>query len=120
MGEIEAAITDGIADALDVGEIAPTDAGFVPLHGSGDVGEMNSSSSTRPMDTGPNAGAATRPMDAGYLEIVDNPDHAKNVAEAKAAHAAADLSLRQYRNSPATLPGTVPGLLVPVKGITNE
>ena len=112
MGEIETAITDGVVDALDVGEIAPTDAGFAPLHGSGDVGDMNASSSTRPMDadSSPNAGTGTRPMDKGFLEITDNPDHAKNVAAAKAAHAATDLSLRRYRNSPATSPGTVPGL----------
>ena len=116
MTEIEDEIADALAASMDASEVAPTSAGFVPLHGAGEVGDMHSSSATTPMDTGPNAGTATRPMDTGFLEITDNPDYAKNVAEAAVAHAAADLSLRRYRDAPIVSPGTVPGLLVPVKG----
>ena len=110
MAEIEDAIADGVVDAMDVGEIAPTSAGIVSLHGAGEVGSIHASSATTPMDTGPNAGAGTRPMDAGFLEIVDNPDHAQHVAEARAAHRAAYLSLRRFRDAPIVSPGTVPGL----------
>ena len=66
MAEIEQTIVDGVIDAMDVGEVAPTSAGFVPLHGAGEVGSIHASSATTPMDTGPNAGSATRPMDAGF------------------------------------------------------
>ena len=115
MAEIEDAITDGVVDAMDVGATSPTSAGFVPLHGAGEVGSIHASSATTPMDTGPNAGTATRPMSPGYIEIVDNPDHAQHVAEAKAAFAAADLSLRLFREAFAPV-GTVPGLSPPLKG----
>ena len=120
MGEIEKAITDGVVNAMDVDEVAPTPTGFVPLHATGKVGDMNSNSSTQPWDTGMNAGTATRPMAPGYIGITDNPDHARHVAEAKAAHAVADASLRRFRNAPIVSPGTVPGLTAPVKGQNNE
>ena len=106
----EQTIADGVIDALDVGEVAPTSTGFVPLHGAGEVGSIHASSSTTPWDTGMNAGIETRPMDSGFLGATDNPDHAVHVAEAKRAHAAADLSLSQFRNAPLAPSGTVPGL----------
>ena len=109
MAEIEDAIADGVIDALDVGTPSPPSAGFVPLHGTGEVGSIHASSATTPMDTGPNAGSGTRPMAAGFLGIADNPDYERHVAEAKAAHAAADLSLRLFREAFAPV-GTVPGL----------
>ena len=118
MATIESEIADALAASLDSGETAPTSVGFVSLHGSGDVGGMHSSSSTTPMIFGLNAGAATRPMQAGFL-TVDDTDHARHVAEAKAVFAASDLSLRLFRDASAPT-GTVPGLSPPLKGRPND
>lgn len=118
MATIESEIADALAASLDSGESAPTRAGFVSLHGGGDVGGMHSSSSTTPMDDSMNAGAATRPMQAGFL-TVDDTDHARHVAEAKAAFAASDLSLRLFRGASAPS-GTVPGLSPPLKGRPDD
>ena len=118
--KIESAIAEELAAALAADDVAPADPTFVSQHGTGDVGDMNSSSATTPMDTGLNAGAGTRPATGGFMEIAHNPDYSKNVAEAKAAHLAADLSLRRFRDAPIVSPGTVPGLAPHMKGQENE
>ena len=115
MANTEQSIVDRVLDALDAEEATPMSTGSSPLHGTGEVGSIHSNSATRPFNTGMNAGSETRPMDAGFLEIADNPDYARHVAEAEAAHVAADLSLRRFRNNPVAPSGNVPGL-VPTKG----
>ena len=118
--KIESAIAEELAAALEADEVAPANPSFVPQHGTGEVGEMNSSSATTPMDTGLNAGAGTRPAPAGFMELAHDPGHSKNVAEAKAAHLEADQSLRRFRNAPIVSPGSVPGLAPHMKGQDNE
>ena len=107
--KIEDQIAEELAAALESDEVAPANPNFVSHHGTGAVGDLNSSSATTPMDLGMNGGAGTRPMPDGFL-TVDDTDHARHVAEAQAAHAMADASLRRFRNAPIVQPGAVAGL----------